>query len=61
MGKYAVMGGYTSEAWAKMIDNPGDRVAAVRKTAEAVGANWSRFSGASVMTTTSRSLTRLTM
>ena len=43
MGKYAVMGGYTSEAWAKMIDNPGDRVAAVRKTAEAVGAKLESF------------------
>ncbi len=32
MGKYALIGGYTSEAWAKMIDNPGDRVAVVSKT-----------------------------
>ncbi len=43
MGKYALIGGYTSDAWAKMIDNPGDRVAAVRKTAEAVGAKLDTF------------------
>ena len=29
--KYALIGGYTSEAWAKMVENPGDRAAAVRK------------------------------
>lgn len=38
MSKYAVLGGYTAEAWAKMIDNPGTREAAVRKLAESVGA-----------------------
>src|SRR2546426_7581327 len=43
MGKYALIGGYTSEAWAKMIDNPGDRVAAVTKTAQAVGAKLESF------------------
>ncbi len=43
MPKYAVIGGYTSEAWAKMIDNPGDRVAAVRKAAEAAGAKLESF------------------
>ncbi len=37
MAKYAVMGGYTAEAWSKMIDNPGDRVAAVQKVAQAAG------------------------
>src|SRR3979411_2767366 len=37
MGKYALIGGYTAEAWAQMIDNPGDRVAAVTKTAQAAG------------------------
>ncbi len=43
MAKYAVIGGYTSEAWAKMIENPGDRVAAIRKTAEAVGCKLESF------------------
>ena len=43
MGKYALIGGYTAEAWAKMIDNPGDRVAAVTKTAQAVGAKLESF------------------
>lgn len=38
MAKNALIGGYTAEAWAKMIENPGDRVAAVTKTAQAVGA-----------------------
>jgi uncharacterized protein with GYD domain len=37
MGKYAILGGYTSEAWAKMIDNPGTRTAAVGKLVESVG------------------------
>src|SRR5438105_15929980 len=41
--KYAVIGGYTSEAWAKMLDNPGDRATAVRKVAEAVGAKLEQF------------------
>src|SRR5438132_343212 len=35
MAKFAVIGGYTAEAWSKMIDNPGDRVAAVQKVAPA--------------------------
>ena len=43
MGKYALIGGYTSEAWAKMIENPGDRVTAVRKVSEAVGAKLEQF------------------
>ena len=43
MAKYALIGGYTSEAWAKMIENPGDRVAAVTKTAQAVGAKLESF------------------
>ena len=43
MGKYALFGGYTSEAWAKMIDNPGDRAAAVRKVVESVGAKLETF------------------
>jgi uncharacterized protein with GYD domain len=37
MPKYAIMGGYTAEAWARFIQNPGDRSAAVSKTVEAVG------------------------
>ena len=37
MAKYAVLGGYTAEAWAKMIDNPGTREGPVRKLAESVG------------------------
>ena len=43
MAKYALIGGYTAEAWAKMIENPGDRVAAVTKTAQAVGAKLESF------------------
>ena len=43
MGKYAALGGYTAEAWAKMIDNPGAREAAVRKTVEAVGGKLEQF------------------
>ncbi len=43
MPKYAFIGGYTSEAWAKMIENPGDRAAAVRKAAETVGAKVESF------------------
>jgi uncharacterized protein with GYD domain len=37
MGKYAILGGYTAEAWGKMIENPGTRTAAVSKLIEAVG------------------------
>ena len=37
MAKYVVTGGYTAEAWSKMIENPGDRSAAVSKAVEAVG------------------------
>ena len=43
MAKYAVMGGYTAEAWSKMIDNPGDRVAAVQKVAQAAGGKLEQF------------------
>jgi uncharacterized protein with GYD domain len=43
VSKYAILGGYTSEAWAKMIENPGDRVAAVKKVTEAVGAKLEQF------------------
>lgn len=43
MAKYAVIGGYTADAWAKMIENPGDRVAAVTKVAEALGGKVESF------------------
>ena len=43
MGKYAFVGGYTAEAWANMIVNPGDRAAAVRKGLEAVGGKLESF------------------
>lgn len=43
MAKYAAIGGYTAEAWAKMIENPGDRQAAVQKAAAAVGAKLDSF------------------
>lgn len=38
MPKYMVAGSYTSESWARMVDNAGDRSAVVRKTCEDVGA-----------------------
>lgn len=38
MGKYAVMGGYTAETWARFVGNPEDRTGPVRKLAESVGA-----------------------
>lgn len=37
MAKYALLGGYTTEAWARFVQNPGDRAAPVRKAVEAVG------------------------
>lgn len=37
MAKYAVFFSYSSDAWARMINNPGDRTAAVRQVVEAVG------------------------
>jgi GYD domain len=43
MAKYAVLGGYTAEAWSKMVDNPGDRTAALRKVAEALGGKLESF------------------
>jgi uncharacterized protein with GYD domain len=43
MAKYLVIGGYTAEAWAKMIENPGDRATTVRKAAEAIGAKLESF------------------
>jgi uncharacterized protein with GYD domain len=43
MAKYAITGGYTAEAWAKMIENPGDRLAAVTKAAQALGGKVESF------------------
>jgi uncharacterized protein with GYD domain len=37
MAKYAVFFTYSSDAWARMINNPGDRTAAVRQLADSVG------------------------
>ncbi len=37
MAKYATFFTYTSEAWARMIQNPGDRTAAVRRLADSLG------------------------
>jgi uncharacterized protein with GYD domain len=38
MPKFALMGGYTAEAWKAMIENPADRTGPVRKLCESVGA-----------------------
>jgi uncharacterized protein with GYD domain len=43
MAKYAVLGGYSAEAWSKMIDNPGDRTAAVTKVVEGLGGKLESF------------------
>ena len=43
MAKYAVLGGYTAEAWSKMVENPGDRTAAVTKAIEALGGKLETF------------------
>src|SRR4051795_3567722 len=37
MSKFALFFSYTSDTWAKMIDNPSDRSAAVSTTIEGVG------------------------
>jgi len=37
MARYAVFFTYSSETWARMINNPGDRTAAVRQLADSVG------------------------
>jgi uncharacterized protein with GYD domain len=37
MAKYAIFFTYSSEAWARMIKSPGDRSAAVRQLADAMG------------------------
>lgn len=37
MAKYAFFFSYTSDAWARMINSPGDRTAAVRQLAGSLG------------------------
>lgn len=37
MAKFIVFFDYTEETWAKMIANPGDRLAAVRAAAQSIG------------------------
>jgi uncharacterized protein with GYD domain len=37
MAKYVTLFTYTSEAWARMVQNPGDRIAPVRRLAESLG------------------------
>ena len=37
MAKYAYFFTYSSEAWARMIQNPGDRTAAIRQLTDALG------------------------
>ena len=37
MAKYAIFFTYSSDAWARMINNPGDRTAAVRQLTDSVG------------------------
>ena len=37
MAKYVTLFTYTSEAWARVIQNPGDRTATVRRLAESLG------------------------
>ncbi len=39
MAKYAFLGGYTTETWARFMQNPGDRIGPVRKALESVGGN----------------------
>lgn len=43
MAKYMYVGGYTSESWKAMIENPTDRTAAARKLVEAVGGKLESF------------------
>ena len=37
MAKYAMFFTYTSDAWARMINSPGDRAAVARQMVEAAG------------------------
>ena len=43
MPKYMVLGSYTSESWARMVETPGDRSAVARKACEDVGGNLEAF------------------
>jgi uncharacterized protein with GYD domain len=43
MPKYLLLGSYTSESWARMVENPGDRSAVARKACEDVGGNLDAF------------------
>jgi uncharacterized protein with GYD domain len=39
MARYAIFFTYSSDAWARMINNPGDRTAAVRQLLGSIGGN----------------------
>lgn len=43
MPKYASLFSYTAESWGRMMANPGDRAAAVRKAAEGAGGKLEAF------------------
>ncbi len=43
MPKYATLFSYTSESWARMMENPGDRAAAVRTLSESTGVRMEAF------------------
>ena len=43
MSKYMLVGGYTTESWKAMIDEPTDRAAAARKVIHAAGGNLESF------------------
>ncbi|MGH2704928.1 MAG: GYD domain-containing protein [Actinomycetota bacterium] len=43
MPRYASLFSYTPESWARMMANPGDRAAAVRKVTEALGGKLEAF------------------
>lgn len=43
VGKYLLTGGYTTEAWKAMIENPSDRTAAARKLIESIGGKLESF------------------
>ena len=43
MGKYMLMGGYTTDSWKAMIQNPTDRTEAARKAIEAAGGRLETF------------------
>ncbi len=43
MPKYMVVGSYTAESWARMVETPGDRSAAARAACEAVGGTLDAF------------------